>query len=44
VITQGGTEIARLDGFVFDDRSVYTIVISGNRRFLPLSLSVIKNK
>ena len=42
-VTAGATEIANRE-FQFEDKGVYTIVMSGNRRALPLSLTIIKNK
>lgn len=44
VIMQGATELARIDNYEFDEKGVYTIVLSGNRRTLPMSLVIIKNK
>ncbi len=44
VVMQGATELARIDNYEFDEKGVYTIVLSGNRRTLPMSLTIIKNK
>jgi hypothetical protein len=44
VVVNSGAEIARQDNFTFEDRGVYTIILSGNRRTLPMSLTIIKNK
>lgn len=39
-----GTQLARIDNVIFDDKGIYTLVLSGNRRILPMKLAVIKNK
>lgn len=39
-----GTQLARIDNVTFDDKGIYTLVLSGNRRTLPMKLAVIKNK
>jgi hypothetical protein len=50
VVEQGGTglgtgtQLARIDNVTFDDKGIYTLVLSGNRRNLPMKLAVIKNK
>ena len=44
VVMQGATELARINNYEFDEKGVYTIVLSGNRRTLPMSLTIIKNK
>lgn len=44
VVMQGAVELARINNYVFKERGVYSIVLSGNRRTLPMSISIIKNK
>lgn len=44
VVTQGAVELARINNYVFKERGVYSIVLSGSRRTLPMSISIIKNK